>query len=94
MGSGRGGARAARTEQEARWQHEREMEREQLWASCRGIAESKTLLKDMETAADKLGVVNERAGICAAYLTCVSRLLLDDAVRLLRLGAPASGKNS
>ena len=83
----------AEAEQEARWQHEREMEREQLWASCRGVAESKTLLKDMETAADKLGVVNERAGIRAGYLACVSRLLLDDAVRLLRLGAPASGKN-
>ena len=83
----------ARAEQEARWQHEREKEREQLWASCKGIAESKTLLADMEAAAHKLGVVNEGAGIRAAYLTATSRLLLDDAVRLLRLGAPASGKN-
>ena len=83
----------AKAEQEARWQHEREQERDQLWASCKGLAESPTLLKEMETAAHNLGVVTEGAGIRATYLTTVSRLLADEAGRLLRTGAPASGKN-
>jgi hypothetical protein len=51
------------------------------------------LLQDFEAAAHKLGVVGESAGVRALYLTYTSRLLADDAVRLLRLGAPASGKN-
>ena len=49
--------------------------------------------RDMETVAHKLGVVSESAGVRALYLTCASRLIADEAVRLLRLGAPASGKN-
>ena len=51
------------------------------------------MLKEMETAAHNLSVVTEGAGIRATYLTTVSRLLADEAGRLLRLGAPASGKN-
>ena len=47
----------------------------------------------MEKAAHELGVVNEGAGVRATYLTCTSRLLADEAGRLLRTGAPASGKN-
>lgn len=90
-----GAAERERTkaEQEARWQHEREMERDALWASCKGLAEDPKLLAEMEKAAHKLGVVNEGAGVRATYLTCTSRLLADEAGRLLRTGAPASGKN-
>ena len=90
-----GAAERERTKaaQEARWQHEREQERDRLWASCKRLAESKALLKAMEGTAHRLGVVNEGQGVRAAYLTCTSRLLASTAIRLLRLGAPASGKN-
>ena len=90
-----GAAERERTKaaQEARWQHEREQERDRLWASCKRLAESKALLKAMERTAHRLGVVNEGQGVRAAYLTCTSRLLASTAIRLLRLGAPASGKN-
>ena len=60
---------------------------------ARGVAESKTLLADMEAAAHELGVVGESAGVRAVYLVCASRFIADNAARLLRLGAPASGKN-
>ena len=80
-------------EKEARRQRERKEERERLWISCRPIAKSKTLLQDFEAAAHKLGVVSESAGVRGLYLTFTSRLLVDEALRLLRLGAPASGKN-
>jgi hypothetical protein len=80
-------------DQEAKRQRECEEERERVLRSCRKIAESKTLLQDFEAAAHRLGVVGEGAGVRALYLTFTSRLLADDAVRLLRLGAPASGKN-
>jgi hypothetical protein len=83
-------ARAAR---EAQRERERKEERERLWTSCSQIAMSKVLLAAMEALAHELGVVGEGAGVRAAYLTCASRLLAEDAIRLLRLGAPASGKN-
>jgi hypothetical protein len=83
----------AKAEQEARWQHEREHERDRLRASCKELAENPKLLDEMEKKAHELGVVNEGAGVRAVYLTCTSRLLADEAGRLLRLGAPASGKN-
>jgi hypothetical protein len=47
----------------------------------------------MEAVVHALGLVGEAAAARAIYLTCVSRLLADEAARLLRLGAPASGKN-
>ena len=78
---------------EAERQRFEEEERDRIWRSCSTIALSKTLLRDMETVAHALGVVGEGAGVRALYLTCVSRLIADEAVRLLRLGAPASGKN-
>jgi hypothetical protein len=81
-------------EQKAQRERERDEERERLRRSCRTIAESKTLLQDFETAAHNVGVVGEGAGLRALYLACVSRLLADEAVRLRRLGAPASGKNA
>ena len=47
----------------------------------------------METVAHQLGVVGEGASVRQLYLTYASRMLVDDSVRLLRLGAPAAGKN-
>ena len=54
---------------------------------------SKMLLADVEGVAHQLGVVGEGASVRQLYLTYASRLLSDDSVRLLRLGAPAAGKN-
>jgi hypothetical protein len=54
---------------------------------------SKTLLADVEGVAHQLGVVGEGASVRELYLTYASRMLVDDSVRLLRLGAPAAGKN-
>ena len=79
--------------QEAERRRKIEEERARLWNSCSRIAESKTLLADMETVARQLGVVGEGASVRQLYLTYASRLLSDDLVRLLRLGAPAAGKN-
>jgi hypothetical protein len=81
-------------EREAMRQRLEEEEHDRIWRSCSTIALSKTLLRDMETVVHALGVVGESAGVRALYLTYVSRLLVDEAVRLLRLGAPASGKKS
>jgi hypothetical protein len=78
----------------AKAQAARDAERDRLWASCSKIAESPNLLAGMEKIAhDLLGVVNEGAGVRGAYLTGVSRLLDSKAVRVLRTGASASGKN-
>jgi hypothetical protein len=71
----------------------REEERKRIWASCRALAESPTLLNQMVATAQKLGLVNEGAGARGVYLACTSRLLANNAVRLLRLGSTASGKN-
>jgi hypothetical protein len=40
-----------------------------------------------------LGLVGDRAAIGGAYLAMTSRLLKDNAISLLRRGAPAGGKN-
>jgi hypothetical protein len=47
----------------------------------------------METVAHQLGVVGESSSVRQLYLTYASRMLVDDSVRLLRLGAAAAGKN-
>jgi hypothetical protein len=70
-----------------------EEERARLWQSCSHIAGSTTLLADMEAVAHALGVVGEGASVRQLYMTYSSRFLIDDSVRLLRLGAPAAGKN-
>ena len=49
-------------------------ERDRLWSSCREIAESPTLLADMEKLVHELGVVGEGPSIRGAYLTASSRL--------------------
>jgi hypothetical protein len=76
------------------WRKMRDAEREGLWASCRHIAEHPDLLEAMEEIAHQLlGVVNEGAAVRAVYLTCMSRHLVGEAIRFLRTGASASGKN-
>jgi hypothetical protein len=78
----------------AQAQAARDAERDRLWASCSKIAESSELLAAMEAIAHQvLGVVNEGAGVRGAYLAGVSRLLVNEAARVLRTGASASGKN-
>ena len=68
-------------------------ERDRLWSSCREIAESPTLLADMEELVHELGVVGEGASIRGAYLAASSRLCRHGALCLLRRGAAAGGKN-
>jgi hypothetical protein len=78
----------------AQQQKMRDEERERLLKSCKTIVEVPDLLKIVEGLAHRLlGVVNEGAAVRATYLTGVSRLLESKAVRLLRTGASASGKN-
>ena len=74
-------------------QREKAEEHDRLWSSCREIAESQTLLADMEEVARKLGLVGEGASIRGAYLTASSRFNKESAINLLRRGAPAGGKN-
>jgi hypothetical protein len=85
----------AQREAEARLEAalKREAERARLSASCSTLANSPTLLAEIEKVAHRLGLVNEGAAARAVYLVYVSRLLADGAVRLLRSGASASGKN-
>ena len=68
-------------------------ERDRLWSSCREIAESPTLLADMEKLVHELGVVGEGTSIRGAYLAASSRLCRHGALCLLRRGAAAGGKN-
>jgi hypothetical protein len=77
----------------ARAQQAKDAERERLWASCAMIAESSLILDAMAAIAHARGLVNEDAGVRGVFLTYVSRLLAGSAIRLLRLGASASGKN-
>jgi hypothetical protein len=81
------------TEEHGRLELEREEQRERLWRSCKEIAESPTLLSDMEEMVRRRGVVGETAAIRGAYLTMSSRLNSASAICLLRRGAPAGGKN-
>jgi hypothetical protein len=71
----------------------REAETEHLYALVKDLAESPTLLSDMQKVAHRLGVVNENEAIAGAYLACTSRLLKRQAISYLRRGAAASGKN-
>jgi hypothetical protein len=80
-------------EKHARLEQEQGEQREHLWRSCKEIAESPTLLSDMEEMVRRRGVVGESAAIRGAYLTASSRLNSASAICLLRRGAPAGGKN-
>ena len=84
---------AAETREAEAAQRRKEEERERLWASCGALAEDPKLLDEVEKVAHQLGLVNEGAAARGVYLTYVSRLLAGNAVRMLRLGASASGKN-
>ena len=66
---------------------------ERLRSSCKEIAQSPTLLADMEKIARRLGLVGEGASVRGAYLVASSRLNKESAICLLRRGAPAGGKN-
>ena len=85
----------ARFEQESAEQRRRETagEHDRLWLSCKKIAESPTLLADMEKTVRSLGLVGESASLRGAYLTASSRFNKKSAICLLRRGAPAGGKN-
>jgi hypothetical protein len=72
---------------------EKEAEIARLFASCRDIAESPTLLADMESVVHRLGVIGEGASIRGAYLAETSRLLRYAAISYLRRGAASAGKN-
>jgi hypothetical protein len=82
----------ARLEREDAEQRKREVEA-RLWRSCKDIAESPTLLADVEAVVHELGVVGEGAAIRGAYLTASSRLNCTSAISLLRRGAASAGKN-
>jgi hypothetical protein len=85
----------ARLGREDKKRRERETEAEQarLWDSCKDIAESATILADMEAVVHMLGVVGEGAAIRGAYLTATSRLNRARVMCLLRRGAASGGKN-
>ena len=85
-------ARLEREELEQR-KREFEVERGRLWRSCKDIAESPTLLADVDQVVHELGVVGEGAAIRRAYLTASSRLNCTSAISLLRRGAASAGKN-
>jgi hypothetical protein len=80
-------------EDDERRKREANEERETLRRSCSQIAESPTLLADMEEVVHRVGVVGEGAAIRGAYLAGSSRLLRKRAICLLRRGAAAGGKN-
>jgi hypothetical protein len=85
--------RAARAAAEAATTIVRDAERERLWRSCQHLAGAPNLMNCMEAVAHRLGVVGERAAIRGVYLAMTSRLLKDNAISMLRRGAPSSGKN-
>jgi hypothetical protein len=68
-------------------------EQERLWQNCQELARAPNLMNRMEATAHRLGVVGERQAIRAVYLAMTSRLLRDNAISVLRRGAPAGGKN-
>jgi hypothetical protein len=93
-------AKASTEEREQIWREINERchreaaeEHARLWLSCMEIAESPTLLADMEKIVRRLGLVGEGASVRSAYLTASSRLNKESAICLLRRGAPAGGKN-
>jgi hypothetical protein len=85
-------ARQAKEWEKEAARREREAERGRLLRRCSSIAMSKTLLADMVSIVQRLGVVGEGPSIRGMYLTMTSRLL-KDAISLLRRGAAAGGKN-
>jgi hypothetical protein len=68
-------------------------EHDRLWSSCKTIAESATLLDEMEKVVRDLGMVGESASIRGSYIVASSRLCRRGALCLARRGAAAGGKN-
>ena len=62
------------------------------WVNCQHLAESPELTKELLDVARRLGVAGDNRGVVSAFLVAVSRLLKKPN-RMLRKGAPASGKN-
>lgn len=85
----------ARLEREDKERRNRVAKAEQarLWNSCKAIAESPTLLADLEAVVHRLGVVGEGRAIAGTYLTATSRLNRTSVICLLRRGASSVGKN-
>jgi hypothetical protein len=86
-------AAARRAEQEAQ-RAELRAERERLRTQCAKLAKNPDLLKEMEKAARRLGVVGEGAATRGAYLAATSRLLRGGAISLLRRGARLAAKTT
>ena len=74
-------------------QRETTEEHDRLWSSCKTIAESPTLLEEMEKLVRDLGMVGESASIRGSYIVASSRLCRRGALCLARRGAAAGGKN-
>jgi hypothetical protein len=85
-------ARSAREGVEQRQQATAD-EHDRLWSSCSKIAESPTLLADMEKLVRDLGMIGESASIRGSYIVASSRLCHRGALCLARRGAAAGGKN-
>jgi hypothetical protein len=68
-------------------------EQDRLWSSCKEIAESPTLLAEMEALVRDLGMVGESASIRGSYIVASSRLCRRGALCLARRGAAAGSKN-
>jgi hypothetical protein len=71
----------------------REAERERLWQACHEIARAPNLLNRMALLSRQVGVIGEVAAIKGSYIAVTSRLMVADAISVLRRGAPSGGKN-
>jgi hypothetical protein len=71
----------------------RKSEAARSWTICRDLALAPDLMDRAEKICDRLGVVGEGAAARGAYLVMTSRLLRNNALSLLRRGAPSAGKN-
>jgi hypothetical protein len=76
-----------------RAERERTAELERLYEAVKTIAESPTLLVDMEKMVHRLGVIEEGTSIRGTYLSATSRLMRGQVISYLRRGASSSGKN-
>jgi hypothetical protein len=90
---GREAERAAEAAAVAAEKIVRDVERERLRQNCQELARAPNLMNRMEAIAHRLGVVGERQAIRSIYLAMTSRMLKDNAISVLRRGAPAGGKN-
>jgi hypothetical protein len=71
----------------------RKVDRASLEPRVRSLSLRADLLSHIGKVAARMGVVGEEHAVCAVYLAASSRLLRYDALRLLRRGSSATGKN-